>query len=262
MAARRTLFAFCLAAIAACAGAALAAEPLRIRVLTYNIHHGEGVDGKLDLERIAAVIRAAEPDLVALQELDQGTTRTRRVDQPAELARLCQLHVAFGKNLDFQGGGYGNAVLSRWPIRKQHNQPLPAPDKGEPRGVLEVDVELPGGRTIGLWATHLAALPSDRERVASAQAINQRAAARPELPLLLAGDLNDTPTSPTLKLLGEKWQRAGDTPLSTVPVRAPRRQIDYVLFRPADAWKVIDVRVLDEALASDHRPLIALLELP
>src|SRR3954468_2494324 len=90
--------------------------PERVRVLSYNIHHGEGVDGKLDLERIAAVINAVEPDLVALQEVDQRVARTRLIDEPADLARLTKMHVAFGANLALQGGHYGNAVLSRWPI--------------------------------------------------------------------------------------------------------------------------------------------------
>ena len=71
---------------------ALAQLPDELRVLTYNIHHGEGVDGKIDLERIAAVIKSVEPHIVAVQEVDQGTARTARVDQPAELARLTGLH--------------------------------------------------------------------------------------------------------------------------------------------------------------------------
>lgn len=77
--------------------------PLRLRVLTYNIHHGAGIDGKLDLERIARVIRDARPDIVALQELDRNTQRTRKVDQPAELARLTGLHGTFGGNIALQG---------------------------------------------------------------------------------------------------------------------------------------------------------------
>src|SRR5690606_15119708 len=97
---------------------------LRLRVLSYNIHHAEGVDRKLDVERIAKIIVAAKPDLVALQEVDQKVTRTRGVDQPAELARLTGMHMAFGGNIRLQGGEYGNAVLSRWPIKAQKNHLL------------------------------------------------------------------------------------------------------------------------------------------
>ncbi len=93
-----------------------AAEPFRIRVLCYNIHHGEGIDRELDLQRIARVIQSVSPDVVALQEVDRKTARTGRVDQPAELARLLKMTVVFEKNIDFQGGQYGNAVLSKWPV--------------------------------------------------------------------------------------------------------------------------------------------------
>lgn len=106
-----------------------------LRVLSYNIHHGEGVDGKLDLDRIARTIQSVEPDLVALQEVDRKVTRTGGIDQPAELARLTKMQVAFGGNIVLQGGDYGNAVLSRWPIRRHENHKLPRFDNGEQRSV-------------------------------------------------------------------------------------------------------------------------------
>jgi len=113
-----------------------AKESVSLRVLTYNIHHGEGTDHRLDLPRIASVIRAVEPDLVALQEVDRMVERTDRVDQPMELARQTGLRVAFGGNLGLQGGSYGNAVLSRYPILAQRNQFLPGSPGSEPRGAL------------------------------------------------------------------------------------------------------------------------------
>lgn len=105
------LLAFFTLSIAQCA-------PWRIRVLTYNIHHGEGLDGKVDLGRIAQVIQQAAPDVVALQEVDLGTERTGRVDQAAELGRLTGLHAVFGKAFDYSGGRYGAALLSRWSIQE------------------------------------------------------------------------------------------------------------------------------------------------
>jgi endonuclease/exonuclease/phosphatase family metal-dependent hydrolase len=144
----------------------------RIRVLSYNIHHGEGIDRKLDLERIARVILSVKPDLVALQEVDRNTDRTNKIDQPAELARLTKMHVAFGGNIEFQGGQYGNAVLSKSPIRRHKNHVLPNLDDGEQRGVLEVEVEFAKGLPIVLFATHLDHRAKDRERIASARTIN------------------------------------------------------------------------------------------
>src|SRR6478609_2091418 len=88
---------------------ALAAEPEgknRLRVLTYNLHHGEGTDGKLDLKRIAEVIKATQPDVVALQEVDRNVKRTNQVDQPAEYAKLTAMNAGFARAIDLQGGEY------------------------------------------------------------------------------------------------------------------------------------------------------------
>jgi endonuclease/exonuclease/phosphatase family metal-dependent hydrolase len=237
------------------------AGPLRLRVLTYNIHHGEGVDGKLDLARIAGVIKSARPDFVALQEVDLKTERTKGVDQPAELARLTGMQVVFGGNLRFEGGDYGNAVLSRLPIKGHKNHSLPSLNDGEQRGVLAVELELPAGGELLLLATHLDHRRDEAERLASAKAINELIAKTPDRLALLAGDLNATPDSPVLKRIRDSWTDTATRPLPTIPVGKPERQIDYVLVRPAARWKIIETTVLDEAVASDHRPLITVLEL-
>ena len=96
-----------------------------LRVMTYNIHHGQGMDGELDLERIAALIRENDPDLVALQEVDLLTNRTARVDQAAELARLVRMHHAFARFMFYDGGEYGLAVLSKSPIVESRIISLP-----------------------------------------------------------------------------------------------------------------------------------------
>jgi endonuclease/exonuclease/phosphatase family metal-dependent hydrolase len=235
---------------------------LRLRVLSYNIHHGEGVDGKLDLPRIAGAIKSVKPDLVALQEVDLGTERTNKVDQGAELARLTGMNVVFGGNIRYQGGDYGNAVLSRLPISRHKNHPLPNFDDGEQRGVLQVEVELPDGYgTLLFLATHLDHRSGDRERVASAKAINELVAESKDQPAVLAGDLNDVPDSRTLGEFGTVWTQANENALPTIPVDRPTKQIDFILFRPAERWKAVEVVVLDEAVASDHRAIFAVLEL-
>jgi endonuclease/exonuclease/phosphatase family metal-dependent hydrolase len=235
--------------------------PLTIRVLTYNIHHGEGVDGKLDLQRIAGVIRSVDPDLVALQEVDQRVERTNGIDQPAELARLTGMHVAFGGNIKLQGGDYGNAVLSRWAIEATTNHLLPCLDGGEQRGVLEVKVALPGVRSpLHFLATHLDHRPDGKERLSSAKKINSLGAREAESPAILAGDLNDVLDSAALVELRKSWHTTNDKPLPTIPVSRPLRQIDFVLVRPAARWRVVETRVLEEAVASDHRAVLAVIE--
>jgi endonuclease/exonuclease/phosphatase family metal-dependent hydrolase len=238
------------------------AEPLTLRVLSYNIHHAEGADGKLDVERIANVIRSVEPDLVALQEVDEKVNRTNSIDQPAELARLTKMHVAFGANLELQGGRYGNALLSRYPILRHQRHLLPNADRGEQRGVIEAEFEAaPSGQRLRFFATHLDHRNDNRERLASAKELNRLAATHSDVPTLLAGDLNDTPESEVLKELSTDWTQANSEALATVPVDKPTKQIDFILFRTKDRWKVIEVKVLDESVGSDHRAILAVLEL-
>ena len=164
--------------------------PHRITVLSYNIHHARGVDDRLDVERIAAVIRESGADLVSLQEVDQGVSRSESVDQPQAFAKLLKMHAAFGANIDLQGGKYGNAVLSRFPIVANKNHLLPNTDGGEQRGVLEVDVELPQGGQLKFLATHLDHRPDPAQRLDSAKFINEAFASDIKYPVCLAGDLN------------------------------------------------------------------------
>jgi endonuclease/exonuclease/phosphatase family metal-dependent hydrolase len=250
------------------AAVAAADLPREIRVITYNIHHGEGLDGKLDLERIAKVLVAEKPDIVALQEVDQGTRRTNGVDQPAELARLTGMRVVFGRNIDYDGGGYGTAVLTRLPIRSHESVKLksfyaPTADNPEQRGVQVLELGEAEGPHLWFLCTHLDYRPPDEERMASAKRINGLAAERGDDLMVMAGDLNATPESRVMAEFGKQWKIAGArnlaNPLLTFPAQKPDRWIDYILVRPAERWDVVEVRVFDEPVASDHRPLLAVL---
>ena len=236
-------------------------QPVRLRVLCYNIHHAEGVDGKLDLPRIARIILSVKPDLVALQEVDQNTKRTGQVDQAAELSRLIKMKSVFGSNIDFQGGHYGNAILSRFPIIQKKNLHLPNVDSGEQRGVLESVIKVSEDQSIFFLATHLDHRRLDEERLASAKFINQMIDSHDSKPAILAGDFNDIPDSPTLKEIGKLWVRTNTDIAPTIPAAKPIRQIDYILVRPKNRWKVIESKVLDEKVASDHRAIFAVIEL-
>lgn len=230
-----------------------------LRVLTYNIHHGEGVDRKLDLPRIAKIIADQKPDLVAIQEVDQKTKRVGGADTTAELAKLTKMHGKFGKAIDFQGGEYGQAILSRYPIREFQVHKLPNEDGREQRIAVAAEVRIGDGPTLTFVSTHL-----DHER----DDLRQKQAAKlddvfgkPKGPVIVAGDLNATPESKPLAILSRNWKPASTgKPLLTIPVKKPARQIDYVLYRPADKLRVIEARVLDEPVASDHRPLFVVLE--
>lgn len=248
-------------------GHAVFGQSAEFTVLTYNIHHAEGVDGRLDLERIAGVIRDCEADIVALQEVDRNVPRSGNVDQPHQLADLLDMHVAFGGNIELQGGEYGNAVLSRFPIQSATNHLLPNVNGGEQRGMLQVEIELPNGAGgLTLLATHFDHRSDPAQRIASAHFINHLIATNDmRHPLVLAGDLNAVPSSSVLAALQSHWVRPAQEFL-TIPVSQPSRQIDYVLTARAVApssatLSEIKTRVLDEAVASDHRGLVSHLKL-
>ncbi|MBM3746668.1 MAG: endonuclease [Acidobacteria bacterium] len=240
------------------------APPRRITVLSYNIHHGEGTDAKVDLERIAALIRAASPDLVALQEVDRVTRRTGGVNQAQDLACFTGMQYFFGRTIDYQGGMYGNAVLSRLPVNGFANRALPFTPGREARGVAQAHIYSgpteSGHALFRFFATHLDT--SEADRLKAVPAILEFASEEPDLPTILAGDLNALPDSAPMKLLAQGFEvaAAGEF-LPTYPAGAPQRQIDFILYRPADRWRVVEVRVIEESVASDHRPILAVLEL-
>ena len=236
-------------------------QNLRLRILSYNIHHAEGVDGKLDVPRIAQVILSVKPDLVALQEVDKNTTRTGKVNQDIELAHLTKMNSVFGSNITFQGGQYGNAILSKFPIIKNKNFLLPNVDSGEQRGLLRSQIQISNKENVLFFSTHLDHRRSDTERLASAEAINQIISLDNKSPAILAGDFNDVPESPTLKELGKLWLRTNKKILKTIPASKPSRQIDYIFVQPKERWKIIESQVLDEDIASDHRAIFSIIEL-
>lgn len=253
-----------------CAGAAPTpgtgtAPAARVVVATWNIHHARGLDGRVDVARIAAVLRDTGADLIALQEVDVGVQRSDRVDIPAELARHLGMHAAFGKNIDHQGGDYGNAILSRWPIAASDNHHYAMLRAGEQRGLLRAEVRHPHGPIV-LLATHVDYRPDDSERIANVAEI-RRHAARDAGPcaVVLCGDFNDLPGSRVHAALCEDfvdaWQAAGAGDGATFPAAGPTKRIDWVLVHRAHALRVLAARV-PPGDASDHLPLVVELELP
>ena len=249
------------------ARAALAELPAEIRVVTYNIHHGEGTDRKFNLERIVKRMMAEKPDIIALQEVDQKTRRASGVDQPAEFERLTGMKAYFGRNIEFDGGGYGTAVLTSLPVIlaeqvKLKSYYVPTKDNPEQRGVQVLTIGEHDKPELLFLCTHLDYRPPDDERMNSAITINELITKRGDTPALIAGDFNAQPESRAIKEFEKEWKIAGDdAPLLTFPAEKPDRSIDYVMYRPADEWKVEQVRVLDEPVASDHRPVLAVLRL-
>ena len=251
-------------AVSACTGGCAGSKlesPVRITVLTYNIYHGEDANGGSNLDAVAGIINSLEPDLVALQEVDNKTARAKKLDLTAELSRRTGMHGVFGKAMDYDSGGYGEAVLSRYPIIETKNNPLPHTTKAEPRAALEIHIELPGGVEIAFVGTHLDHQRDQSNRMMQAKRIMELYE-NSDLPIVLAGDLNATPGSDPINLLGRQWSDAAqDNSQPTFPAKKPARRIDYIMYKPKGCWKVVEVRVIDEKVASDHCPVLAVLEL-
>lgn len=235
-----------------------------LRVLCYNIHWALGMDGEYDVARIAEVIKKEKPDLVALQEVDVGVERSGRVHEIRELAKLTGLAARFGPTQHYQGGLFGNAVLTHLPILDVAIHPLPYTEATEekttyPRGAIAVTVEAPDGKPLRFVSTHFQHnVPEDR--VAEAKAINGLFA--DELRTILAGDINAKPEEEPVQVLLEQWENAtDDPPAPTVPVKEPKSRIDYIFYRPAEAFLLKEARVIPEVMASDHRPVFAELEI-
>lgn len=236
------------------------AEPGTLTVLTYNIHIGKGMDGKLDLERIARVIRESKADLVALEEVDVKTRRTGGVDQAAELARLTGMHAHFARAMDHDGGAYGVAILSRHAILEAKTHALGGEPGSEPRAAAEAHLRLgPDGPRIVFFATHLEHRlePLRLKQVA----VLEKATAAADAPIvILAGDFNAEPGSAPMRALADRWKDTATEPAAlTCPADKPRMRIDYILYRPAKNLKVVESKVIDEPVASDHRPVRAVL---
>ncbi len=247
--------------LSGCASRTLADDgPLRLRILAYNIHHCAGMDGVVDVERIARIINDANVDLVSLQEVDMMTERNGRVDQAAELGRLTGMHSQFGKAIDYQGGEYGQAILSRWPIENFETHLLPSEPDQEQRIAVVATIAATSERPAILFAgTHL----HHREealRLPQARRLLDILREAPQEIKFLTGDLNAIPTSETMQLIKAEWEDTSPDDAFTIPSGVPNRKIDYILLPKGHQWRVVQAEVLDEPIASDHRPVVVELE--
>ncbi len=252
------------------AGPASAAPKDReLTVMSYNIHHGRGEDGVLDLERIAAVIRAEDVEVVALQEVDNHFgARSEFRDQTRELAALLGMHFVYAANLDLEPPEpgaprrqYGTAILSQFPILESENLLLPRSQPGnEQRGLLEALINV-RGVPFRVYNTHLQH-NSSVDRTLQVEAIIDETEEE-RGPHALLGDLNARPNAPELAPLfprfNDAWTLGGEGDGYTLSASKPFARIDYVLVSPDIG---VDEARVPYTLASDHLPVVAELILP
>src|SRR5664280_521949 len=188
-----------------CQSAGKAATSNTFRVMTYNIHHGEGLDRKVDLQRIADLIKHEQADIVALQEVDKGVQRTAQRDCPAELAALTGMTCVFSNNYHYQGGEYGNGVLTRFPVKRWTNRHYKLLSPGEPRGLLQVVLTI-HGRELVFLDTHLDPRGDDAERLFSVAELLEALQPYRGQSMILCGDFNDTPGSRTYLKISQAFE--------------------------------------------------------
>jgi endonuclease/exonuclease/phosphatase family metal-dependent hydrolase len=230
-----------------------------VRVLQFNIHAGIDPEGEPDPSHLAAEIAAARPDLVSLNEVDDGTRRSDGIDEASYLSRATGLQAVFGPTLlGYDGGRFGNAILSRYPILESHDTPLPQVTNFEARALLTATVRV-GRQVVSFSSLHLSAgSGGTTDRVLEASAVAQvvRAAHHPTI---VAGDLNSTPgTLPELLLrhrLLDAQEQSGTGAGFTVPEQDPQTRIDYVLYDTHFSAVPGSTQVLPSAV-SDHRSVL------
>jgi endonuclease/exonuclease/phosphatase family metal-dependent hydrolase len=230
-----------------------------VRVLSFNIFHGETMKGDFDLDLIASVINSVDPDLVALQEVDFYTRRAKNMDLASELGLRTNLAPLFGMAMPFDGGEYGEGILSRSSFSSTRNHALPSGEGKEPRAALEARVVLKSGDTIAFVGTHF-------DHTGEVDRINQADRVREiladiDLPVLLAGDLNARPESRTMEILFSHLNPSDKDFTPTIPSDGARAKIDYILYGPPERWRVLESRVICDSIASDHCAFLSVLEL-
>lgn len=233
-----------------------------LRVLSYNIHHANppSKPDVIDLQAVANVIKNSKADIVALQEVDVHTTRSgKEIDQAEALGKLTGMQAWFARAIDYGGGEYGVAVLSRYPISDMQNLGLPTQEstKGEHRTLGKVTITVPGRKEIVFAFTHLDAQRTDTNRLLQITKINELLA-REKRPVIVAGDLNAMAGTPVINILDQQFTRSCTSNCGfTIPQVKPNKTIDFIAFSPAKAFQVISHEVIAEEYASDHRPVLA-----
>ena len=232
----------------------VAPETHDLRLMTYNIRNGRGMDDSLSIARTAAVINRVAPEAVVVQELDSMTARSGQTYVLGELAKLTDMQAYFAPAIDFDGGKYGIGMLCReTPVRVKA---LPLPGREEARALLMVEF-----KDYVYVCTHLSLTEEDR---LSSLEILKQLGGETEKPLFIAGDWNDTPSSPFMQAMGEAFTLLSDTAAHTFPASEPRETIDYIAVLKAWAGKVSSQKteVVNASVESDHRPIVVEVSIP
>ncbi|WP_437918685.1 endonuclease/exonuclease/phosphatase family protein [Sphingobacterium sp. LRF_L2] len=234
-------------------------EKSKIVMLTYNVHHGAPANSEVvNLEHIAAVIKQSNAELVALQEIDVNVPRSGNINQAEQLAELLGMEYHFSKSIDYQGGEYGVAILSKYPLINKRRVELPMPIPGEKRSVALATVRLPDGKTIEFGSTHLDLnVPN---RTAQAEFLNGLSLTE-AAPLFIGGDYNAERNTTEMILLQQEYSLScvNGCP-NSYPVRNPTKSIDLIVANKlaVKKYNVLSAVAMTGQYASDHLPVVVI----
>ena len=219
-----------------------------LKLMSYNIKNANGMDDVCNFQRIANVINNASPDVVAIQEVDSMTNRSGQKYVLGEIAERTQMHGYFAPAIDYDGGKYGIGLLTKQlPLRLQT---LPLPGREEARTLILAEF------TDYIYCcTHMSLTEEDRMK--SLELVKAFTSSSTK-PLFLAGDMNAEPESGFIKKLQKDFQILSNPKQHTFPAPDPKETIDYIatLKQNAKGFAVISAKVINEPMASDHRPIL------
>ena len=219
-----------------------------LKLMSYNIKNANGMDNVCNFQRIANVINNASPDVVAIQEVDSMTNRSGQKYVLGEIADRTQMHGYFAPAIDYDGGKYGIGLLTKQvPLRLQS---LPLPGREEARTLILAEFA-----DYIYCCTHMSLTEEDRMK--SLELVKAFTSSSTK-PLFLAGDMNAEPESGFIKELQKDFQILSNPKQHTFPAPDPKETIDYIatLKQNAKGFAVISAKVINEPMASDHRPIL------
>lgn len=237
---------------------------VNLKVMAYNIHHANppSKPHTIDIDAIIKTLQAQDPDIVALQEIDANTSRSGEGNQAEIIAERLGMNVFFGKAINYDGGEYGVAILSKYPISEQkvHSLPTARGTNGEPRVLATVKIALPNGLFIRFGSTHLDSQRTNTNRLLQMEEI-ANIASEENLPMIVAGDFNAPPNSKVINILDKYFTRTCASCEPTIPVQNPVKAIDFIAFKSKEIFSIKSHKVINEIYASDHLPILAVLKI-
>jgi endonuclease/exonuclease/phosphatase family metal-dependent hydrolase len=219
--------------------------------MSYNVRNCTGLDGKTDYQRIANIIKAAECEAVAIQELDSMTTRYEGQDMLKNLADLTGMYPTFAPSIDYQGGKYGIGMLTKEKPLSHRRVALPC--RSEPRSLQIVEL-----KDYYYCCTHLSLHAEDRE---TSIGIIIDELSKLDKPVMIAGDFNAEPEEESMKMMAEEFAIfKKDAAPYTFPADKPDIEIDYICLLKSGKvakFEVLEHSIIDAPVESDHRPIVA-----